>query len=135
MTSKTLPKGFHTVTPYLVVKDASEFLDFLSKAFQAQVTLRHNNEDGTVHHAQVQIGNSLIMLSDTRPEHPPMPGMIFLYVDSADEVYVSALAAGATSLRAPQDESHGDRMGGVIDKFGIQWWIATPIAPAAPEST
>jgi uncharacterized glyoxalase superfamily protein PhnB len=127
MTSKPLPADFHTVTPYLVVDGASRLIEFMSSAFQAKERYRDSLPDGMIQHAQVLIGNSIVMLSDARAEYPAMPGMLFLYVDSADEAYDSAIAAGATSLRPPQDETHGDRMAGVLDPFGIQWWVANPI--------
>lgn len=133
MTKMPLPKGFHCVTPYFVIHGGAPFIQFLERAFQAEQVVRHENPDGSIHHAQVRIGDSMVMLSDERPEHPKMPGMIFLYVDSADEAYASALAAGATSLRAPQDETHGDRMAGVLDPFGIQWWVANPLVPVESE--
>lgn len=124
------PEGFHTVTPYLIVEGADRMIAFLKEAFGAEEVLRLANEDGTVHHGMIRVGNSNIMLSDRRPEYPPMPCMFFLYVEDADAAYRSALAAGATSLREPRDEDHGDRMGGVLDPLGFQWWVATPLAKA-----
>ena len=89
--------------------------------------MRELHPDRAIRHAQVRIGDSVVMLSDSRPDHPPIPSMIFLHVESADATYESALAAGAVSIRAPQDEPHGNRMGGVMDPFGVQWWMANPI--------
>jgi PhnB protein len=127
MAFKPLMNGYQTVIPYLIVNGAESFLAFLTKAFGATEMMRELHPDGAIRHAQVRIGDSVVMVSDSRPEHPAIPSMIFLYVESADETYEMALTAGATSIRAPQDESHGNHMGGVVDPFGVQWWMANPI--------
>ncbi len=118
---------YHSVTPYLVVAGAARLIEFLTAAFDAKESIRDSLPDGTVRHAEVRIGDSTVMLSDAQPDHPAMPSMVFLYVDDADEAYRKAIAAGATSVREIRDESHGDRMGGVLDPVGGQWWMATPI--------
>ncbi len=127
MSWKESRPGYNTITPYLVVSGAARLIEFLTAAFDATEYIRHSEADGTVHHAEVKIGDSNVMMSDARPDSPAFASMIFLYVDDADESYRRALAAGATSIREPRDESHGDRMGGVIDPVGGQWWMATPI--------
>ena len=119
--------GYHTVTPYLVVAGAGRLIEFLTAAFDASEFIRDSLPDGTIRHAEVRIGDSTVMLSDARPDSPAMPSMVFLYVEDADEASRKALAAGATSVREVRDESHGDRMGGVLDPVGCQWWMATPI--------
>ena len=126
MGTKPLPH-YQTVIPYLIVDGAESFLEFLTKAFDATEIMREVRSEGGIRHAQVRIGDSVVMLCDPTPEAAAIPSMIFLYVESADATYKSALAAGAKSIRAPQDETHGNRMGGVVDPFGIQWWIANPI--------
>ena len=128
MSWKDARPEYHTVTPYLIVAGAARLIEFLTAAFDAKEFIRDSLADGTVRHAEVRIGDSTVMLSDARPDSPAMPSMIFLYVDDADESYRKALAAGATSVREMRDESHGDRMGGVLDPVGGQWWMATPIA-------
>jgi uncharacterized glyoxalase superfamily protein PhnB len=133
MAVKPIPEGFHTVTPYLMVEEASKLIDFLKQAFEAEEIYRQNMPDGTVMHAQVRIGDSMLMMSDATSQHKPMPSMIYLYVEDVDAVYNRALKAGATSLRKPTDEFYGDRSGGVKDQFGNQWWIGTHIEDVSPE--
>ena len=133
MAVKPIPEGFHTVTPYLIVQGASKLIDFLKQAFEAEEIYRQNMPDGTVMHAQVRIGDSMLMMSDATSQHKPMPSMIYLYVEDVDAVYNRALKAGATSLRKPTDEFYGDRSGGVKDQFGNQWWIGTHIEDVSPE--
>jgi uncharacterized glyoxalase superfamily protein PhnB len=133
MTVKPIPEGHHTVTPYLVVQDAAQLIEFMKQAFLAEEILRMAQPDGVIGHAEVRIGDSRVMLGEARGEYKPMPAMLHLYVEDADAVYRRALQAGATSLREPVDEFYGDRIGGVKDRFGNQWWIATHIEDVSPE--
>jgi uncharacterized glyoxalase superfamily protein PhnB len=119
-----VPSGYHTVTPYLLVPDVEQQLDFLTAAFGAGVTTRHQAPDGRVNHAEVQIGDSRVMIGRAQAEWPAMPCMLYLYVDDPDVWYAKALGAGATSVREPRDEHYGDRSGGVKDAAGNQWWVA-----------
>lgn len=127
MTVKPIPKGYHTITPYLVVQGAAQFIDFLKQAFGAEEILRMAQPDGTIMHAEVKIGDSGVMLGEAGGENKPMPAMLHLYVEDMDGAYRRALQAGATSLREPADQFYGDRIGGVRDSFGNQWWLATHI--------
>lgn len=127
MTVKPIPKGYHTITPYLVVQGAAQFIDFLKQAFGAEEILRMTQPDGTIMHAEVKIGDSGVMLGEAGGENKPMPAMLHLYVEDMDGAYRRALQAGATSLREPADQFYGDRIGGVRDSFGNQWWLATHI--------
>lgn len=132
MTKNTnpVPDGYHTVTPYLVVPGVAKLIVFLKQAFDAQEIERHERPDGTVQHAEVRIGDSIIMMGEPQPPQKPMPAMIYLYVADADALYQRALMAGATSVRAPADQPYGDRTGGVQDSCGNQWWVATRLAKA-----
>ncbi len=121
----SLPEGYHTVTPFLVVNDANNFIDFLKNAFDAKEICRYNQGNDLVLHAEVQIGDSRIMLSDAPEESNPMTYTLYVYVDDVDNIYQKALNAGANSLREPTDEFYGDRRAGVLDPFSNQWWIAT----------
>jgi PhnB protein len=132
MSVKPIPDGFHTVTPYLVVGDAAKLLDFLQAAFDAEVIEKMTLPDGTVNHAMVRIGDSIIMTGTTRPPYPPMPTMLYIYVPDADSLYAKALAAGATSIRELVNEFYGDRVGAVRDVSGNQWWLATHIEDVSP---
>lgn len=122
-----IPDGFHTVTPYLVVTDPAQLIEFLVEAFDAVEIHRVQRHDGSIMHAQVQIGNSMLMMGGATTEYPAMPAGIYLYVENADATYEKALAAGASSLMSPSDEFWGDRMGGVRDPSGNCWWIATHV--------
>lgn len=130
--SLPIPKGFGTVTPFLTVADAAKLIDFLKQAFAAQVTFRMDGPDGSVRHAEVKIGDSMVMIGQA-PAGQEMRAMLHLYVPDIDAVYRSAMAAGATSIREPADQFYGDRTGGVRDLCGNQWWIATHMEDVSQE--
>ena len=125
-TAKPIPDGFHAVTPYLVVSGVKRLIEFLEKAFGAEVVERHTRPDGTVMHAQVRIADSIVMMGEPWGENAKqMPAALYLYVKDVDAVFKQALAAGGTSTDAPADQFYGDRSGGIKDPSGNQWWIAT----------
>lgn len=128
-----IPDGYPTVTPYLVVEGATRVLDFLAAAFDAKERTRMEGPNGTIGHAEVTIGDSLIMVGDAGSEFPARPGTLHLYVEDCDATYERALAAGATSERPPEDQFYGDRMAGVNDSAGNQWWIATHVEDVSPD--
>lgn len=132
-TVKPIPDGYHTVTPYLIVDDASAILGFIERAFGGTVLSRYLSPDGRVMHAEAQIGDSRVMLGEASDEWPGMPAMLHLYVEDVDAVYRQALEAGATTVREPQDMFYGDRSGGVRDTAGNQWWITTHIEDVSAE--
>lgn len=133
MAVKPIPDGYHSVTPYLIVQGAAGLIDFMKQVFNGEAFVRMERPDGTILHAEVRIGDSVVMLSDAGDESTPMPGMLHLYVNDADATYRRALAAGATSLQEPENQFYGDRSAGVKDQFGNQWWIATHIEDVSPE--
>ena len=141
MAVKPIPDGYHSVTPYLVVKGAASAIDFYKKAFGAKELLRFPGPGGALMHAEIQIGDSPIMLADEMPGMPHRgpksfggtPVSIMLYVEDCDAVYKQALSAGAKSLREPADQFYGDRMAGVEDPFGFQWWLGTHIKDVSME--
>jgi PhnB protein len=134
MAVKPIPDGYNTYTPYYVVEGAAEFLDFLKKAFGAEETLRMPAPGGRIGHAEVRIGTSMLMLADASlPEHPVRQFNGMLYVNDADAVFKTAVAAGARSERQPENMFYGDRMGGVVDKWGNHWWIGTHVEDVSPE--
>lgn len=128
-----IPEGFHTVTPYIVVDDAAAAIDFYGRAFGATDRGRMSMPDGRVAHATIQIGDSMIMLSDpfeqgsTRPpkELGGTSSALFLYVGDVDAVFKQAVDAGATAAMPPDDMFWGDRFGQLSDPFGHVWQIAT----------
>ena len=129
--AQPVPKGFHTVTPYLVMKDAEEWMEFVEKAFDAETTFALKHESGKnagkIMHASTKIGNSIIMFSEIMDNYPPMPAMLYLYVEDMDRIYQQALDAGAEEVRPPKTEFYGDRAGCVKDKWNNTWWIATHV--------
>jgi uncharacterized glyoxalase superfamily protein PhnB len=129
---KPVPKGYHTVTPYLVVKGVARLIDFLKRAFEAKVVDRMEGPGGSVAHASVRIGDSMVMMGEAHGKWKAMPAMIYLYVKDTDATYKRALRAGATSVMKPADQFWGDRHGGVKDGCGNQWWISTHIEDLSP---
>ncbi len=134
MTVQPVPPGYHTVTPYLIVPDAPAVISFLETAFDGRITMPPmHRPDGSIMHAELQVGDSRVMVAEATEQWKPMPASIFLYVADCDRSYQRALAAGATSLMEPGDQFYGDRMGGVLDQGGNQWWVATHVEDVAPE--
>ena len=135
MTSRTkpVPEGYHTVTPYLIVPDATAMLAFMERAFGAEIIGRHTDPSGRVMHAEARIGDSPVMLGEATAEWAPMPCMLHLYVDDVDAWFRRAVEAGARPVREPEDMFYGDRSGGVVDAWGNQWWMATRVEDVSPE--
>jgi PhnB protein len=133
-----VPAGYHSVTPYLVVKGAAQAIAFYQKAFGAQELLRLPLPDGKVAHAEVKIGDSPVMLADENDEYrAPQPGTgspvsLMVYVPDVDRVFAQALAAGAKELRPVADQFYGDRLGTLMDPFGHVWSLATHVEDVAP---
>jgi PhnB protein len=128
MPVRALPEGYQNVIPYLILDGAAAgLLDFVKRVFGAVEQERMPREDGTIGHAEVRIGNSVVMISDARGEWKPMPAAIYLYVPDTDATYRDAIEAGATSLMEPADQFYGDRNAGVRDPFGNIWWIGTHV--------
>ena len=128
-----VPDGFHTVTPYLVIQGVNKLLDFVSHAFDAKITDSIEMPDGSVKHAEVQIGDSRVMIGEAGDGQDPMPGMLYLYVPDIDVFYAQAMAAGAESIQEPTDHFYGDRSGGVKDSCGNIWYIATHVEDVPPD--
>src|SRR5690349_9596735 len=108
-----IPEGFHTVTPFLVVDEASKLIAYLKKAFGGKMTYLLNTDDGRVMHSTVRIGDSEVMITDSMDQFPAGTAKLYVYVDDVDATYKQATAAGGTSLREPTDEFYGDRSAGV----------------------
>ena len=133
MAVKPIPDGFSTYTPYYVVEGANAFIEFLKKAFGAEEQFRMPAPGGKIGHAEVRIGNSMLMLADAGSEHPTRQFNGMLYVTDADSVFKTAVAAGAKVERPLENQFYGDRMGGVIDKWGNHWMIGTHVEDVSPE--
>ena len=122
------PDGYTSVSPYIVAEGANDVIDFLAKTFDARPLRRYDAPDGTIVHAEVQIQDSVIMISDGSDTHPPFPAFVHVYVPDVDAAYRRALDAGGTPVDAPkQQEGDPDRRGGVKDSAGNTWWIATMV--------
>ncbi len=127
--------GFHTITPYLSIRDSVAALVFFEKAFGAETTYRHADSNGVIRHAELRIGDSHLMLHEEVPEFKSVQAMggsplnLFLYVDDVDAFIARAVAAGATEIGTIKDQPHG-RSGGVYDPFGLSWWVTTHKDPA-----
>jgi PhnB protein len=134
MAVKPIPEGYHSITPYLMVSGVAKLIDFLKKAFGAVETHPPaTGPDGRVMHAEVKIGDSMLMMGEPMGKFPEMPGSLYLYVPDIDATYKNALNAGATSLMEPADQFYGDRGAGVKDPYGNVWWIGTHIEDVAPD--
>lgn len=139
--AKPVPDGYHSVQPYMMFNHCAEAIAFYTKAFGAKEKLRMPGPEGRIMHAEIEIGDSVIMMADDAPqvnsrsvEHfGGSPVSILIYTEDCDAMYRTALAAGATSDREPADQPYGDRMSGITDPFGYKWWIATHIKDVTPE--
>jgi PhnB protein len=122
---KNAPHGYHSVTPHFTVNDANKMIEFLKKVFNAEELNRGTGEGGSINHAEVRIGDTIVELSDGNELFPPRPSTLHVFVADAEACYQRAIAAGATSLYEPADMPYGERSGGVEDPFGNHWYIAT----------
>jgi PhnB protein len=141
MAVQPVPEGYHTITPYLAVDDATAAIDFYRRAFSAKERVRRAAPDGKVGHAELEIGDSVVMLADPYPELIAKPPKelggnsvgLFVYVENVDGLVQQAVDAGATLTMAPKDQFWGDRTGKVTDPFGHAWEIATHVEDVPPE--
>ncbi len=138
---KPIPDGYHTVTPYLIVRGGARAIEFYQKAFGAKELFRMAQPDGRVGHAELQIGDSRVMLADEHPEtgqrSPQSIGgsavTIHLYVPDVDATVARAAAAGAKVTRPVENQFYGDRNGGVTDPFGHLWFVSTHVEDVPPD--
>jgi PhnB protein len=141
MPVKPIPDGYHSVTPYLVIKGAAEALEFYKSVFGATELMRFDGPNGTLAHAEIKIGNSPLMISDEWPDmgfRGPKsiggsPVGIMIYVEDADAMFAKAVAAGGTVTKPLQDQFYGDRSGSITDPWGHMWTIATHVEDVTPE--
>jgi PhnB protein len=140
MPVKPVPDGYHTVTPYLIVKDAAAAIDFYKKAFGATEEMRMEMPGGKVGHAEIKIGDSRVMLADEFPEmgakgpqsYGGTPVSLLLYVPDVDARFKQAIAAGGKETRPLKDQFYGDRSGTLTDPFGHTWTIASHVEDVPP---
>ncbi|HTZ76158.1 MAG TPA: VOC family protein [Candidatus Aquilonibacter sp.] len=132
---KAIPDGYQHLQAYLIIKNCAEAIEFYKKIFSAKERLRMPRPDGRIGHAELEFGDSCLMMADEHPEigaYAPQhyggcPVRMHLYVEDCDAVYKRAIAAGAKSEREPKDQFYGDRIAAVIDPFGYAWYMATHI--------
>lgn len=141
MSVNPIPKGYHSVTPYLIVSDAARALEFYKQAFGAVELMRLDGPNGKIMHAEVKIGDSPIMLADEFPEMDAIspqtlkgtPVSLMIYVADVDARFKHAVAAGAKVQREVQDQFYGDRSGTLVDPFGHVWSLATHVEDVTVE--
>jgi PhnB protein len=141
MSVQPIPEGYHSVTPYLAVQGAARAIEFYKQAFGAQELFRMEQPDGRIGHAELQIGNSRVMLADEFPEinhRGPhslggTPVGLMLYIENVDAVVARAAGAGATIVRPIENKFYGDRMASLLDPFGHLWHIATHVEDVPPD--
>ena len=141
MSVKPKPDGYHSITPYLIIKDAAAAIELYKKLFGAQVMVRMDAPGGGIGHAELKIGDSVIMMASEYHEMgylSPLarggtPVSLLLYVEKVDAVFDAAIAAGCKSMKPVQDQFYGDRMGTFEDPFGHVWSVATHIEDVSPD--
>jgi PhnB protein len=141
MAVKPVPDGYHTATPYLIVSDAARALEFYQRAFGAKELMRFAAPDGKIGHAEIKIGDSVIMLADEFPQmgyRGPKalggsPVSILIYIDDVDARFARALAAGAVQTQPVEDKFYGDRSGTLVDPFGHVWTLSTHVEDVPPD--
>jgi PhnB protein len=126
-TTKSIPIGFKTVTPYLAVHHVRKTIDFLKMAFDAEEVETHVMPDGRIMNAIIRIYDSMIFMGERPLDAKPWPAMLYMYVENADSVFSKAVEAGGKIILKPKDQFYGERSGAIEDPSGNQWWISTHI--------
>ncbi len=121
------PEGYNSVSPYLVVKNAAETIEFLAQVFGATELRRMSSPDGRIMHAEVRIDDTVVMVGEGGEDYPRMEAHIHVYVPDVDAVFERAMAAGASEVQAPVQKDDEDKRGGVLDANGVTWWIGTRV--------
>jgi PhnB protein len=141
MATKPIPEGYNNVAPYLAVEDAAQAIDYYTRAFGAKERTRMQGPDGKIAHAELELGDSVVMLSDPFPQFATRPPKelggtsvsVFMYVEDVDAVVKQAVDAGATVTVEVADQFWGDRFGTITDPFGHVWGLATHVEDVPPE--
>jgi uncharacterized glyoxalase superfamily protein PhnB len=119
-----LPQNYNTVMPYLILEDASGFLSFTKKLFDAKELQKVTDDNGGIVHAEIKIGDSTIMVGNSGGQWKPQPAGLYIHIEDSDEIYKKALEMGSKSVMEPSDQSYG-RASGIADPFGNTWWLTS----------
>jgi PhnB protein len=138
---KPIPEGYRSITPYLIIKGAARAIEFYKQAFGATEVMRFPGPDNTIGHAELRLGDSVIMLADEMPNgqyRSPdafggSPVSLMIYIEGVDQVFARALSLGAKQIRAVEDQFYGDRSGNLVDPFGHIWTVATHVEDVSAE--
>ena len=133
MAPKFIPEGYPQVSPYLIVDEPAALIEFMTNVLGAKETRRHEDDKGRIAHAEMRIGESVIMMGGATEQWPAAPAAMYVYVEDTDAAYQRGLAAGATSLQEPADQFYGDRSAGIRDRFGNQWFLGTHLEKISEE--
>lgn len=133
MAKKFIPEGYPQISPYLIVDEPAVLIQFIVDVFGGKETRRHEDDKGRIAHAEMRIGDAVVMLGGATAQWPAATAAMYLYVEDTDAAYQRGLAAGATSLQEPADQFYGDRSAGIKDRFGNQWFIGTHIEPMSED--
>ena len=128
MKTLNIPSDYQRVMPYLIIKDAAGFMKFMQDVFDAKEKRIHMRDENIIMHAEITVGESVIMFANSTDQFPPRTGGFFIYVPDADEAYHKAIALGATPLMPVSDQPYG-RSGGIVDPYGNTWWPTTHTTP------
>ncbi len=121
-----IPDGYQAVMPYLIIKNASAFIGFTRKVFNAELTFQVMSDENLIRHAEINIGGSIIMFAESTEKFKPREATLMIYVENADETYKKAINGGAEIITELSNQEYG-RTGGITDPFGITWWITSVI--------
>lgn len=133
MATNYIPEGYTTITPYLIVEGAEKLIEFIENVFDGTIVMKMPDERGKIGHAEMKIGDSMLMIADAGEEWKPTQAMLHLYVEDTDAIYQKALDAGAIPVKEPADQFYGDRSSAVKDAFGNFWGISTHIEDISEE--
>jgi PhnB protein len=130
---RTVPEGYHSINPFLIVEGAEKLIQFLKQTFDAKVEESVEGPDGSIAHAELSVGDSIIMMADATPKYGATSVHLYVYLENVDLTFKRALEAGASSVQEPADQFYGDRTAGVKDPTGNYWWIAQHVEDVSPE--
>ncbi len=133
MAIKPIPENYPRVSPYLIVSNVSETMEFIEYVFNGKVREKMTTPDGSVNHGEMNIGDSVIMMGKASADYPPLNAMLYIYVEDTDLAYKRAIEKGAVSVMEPSNQFYGDRNAGVKDKNGISWWMASHVEDVSQE--